>query len=70
MLTGKQFFPSLISAPFHHGLVVVFAVAACLAAIAAIASLLRGGRYIYRDTRTSRPSLRPACRTAAGAPEP
>ena len=41
-ITGRQFFPDLISGPFHHGLVVVFAVAAALAALAAVASLLRG----------------------------
>ncbi len=46
-LTGKEFFPNLISGPFHHGLVVVFAVAAVLAALAAIASLLRGSRYVH-----------------------
>jgi MFS family permease len=43
-LTGREFFPHLISAPFHHGLVVVFAVAAAMAVLAALASLLRGGR--------------------------
>ena len=43
VLTGRQFFPALISGPFHHGLIVVFAVAAGLAAVAAFASLLRGG---------------------------
>lgn len=26
-LTGKQFFPNLISGPFHHGLVIVFSMA-------------------------------------------
>lgn len=41
-LIGRQFFPSLISGPFHSGLVVVFAFAAALAVLAAIASLLRG----------------------------
>jgi MFS family permease len=46
-LTGKTFFPNLISAPFHDGLVVVFSVAAALALIAAIASLMRGGRYVH-----------------------
>jgi MFS family permease len=45
-LTGREFFPSLISGPFHNGLVVVFAVAAALAAVAGLASLLRGGRYV------------------------
>jgi len=45
-ITGREFFPHLISGPFHHGLVVVFAVAAGLAGLAALASLLRGGRYV------------------------
>jgi MFS family permease len=44
ILTGRVFFPELISGPFHHGLVVVFATATGLAAVAAVASLLRGGR--------------------------
>jgi MFS family permease len=46
-LTGRTFFPSLISAPFEHGLAIAFdfAIAACL--IAALASLLRGGRYVH-----------------------
>jgi MFS family permease len=43
-LTGRQFFPHLISGPFHQGLVVVFALATALAGLAALASLLRGGR--------------------------
>jgi MFS family permease len=41
-LTGRHFFPALISGPFHHGLVIVFAAATALAALAAVASLLRG----------------------------
>ena len=49
ILTGREFFPQLISGPFHHGLVVVFAVAAGLAALAALASLLRGGRYVHPE---------------------
>ena len=46
-LTGHRFFPSLISAPFEHGLAIAFgfAVAACL--VAAVASLLRGGKYVH-----------------------
>ncbi len=43
VLTGRTFFPDLISGPFHKGLVVVFAVAAALAALAGIASFMRGG---------------------------
>ncbi len=45
-LTGRDFFPNLISGPFHHGLVLVFAVSAALAVLAALASLLRGARYV------------------------
>ena len=41
-LTGKQFFPSLISGPFHHGLMVVFTAAALMSVTGAIVSLLRG----------------------------
>ncbi len=37
-LTGKQFFPHLISEPFHHGLVVVFIAAAVMSVISAAAS--------------------------------
>jgi MFS family permease len=46
-LTGRTFFPSLISAPFSRGLAIAFdfAIAACL--VAALASLLRGGRYVH-----------------------
>jgi MFS family permease len=44
ILTGREFFPGLISGPFHQGLVVVFATSTALAALAVVASLLRGGR--------------------------
>jgi len=49
VLTGRDFFPQLISQPFHHGLVIVFAVAMTLLVIAAGTSLLRGGKYIHED---------------------
>jgi hypothetical protein len=54
VLTGREFFPQLISAPFHHGLAVVFAVAAGLAALAAVASLMRGGRYVHPELKPER----------------
>jgi nicotinamidase-related amidase/MFS family permease len=41
-LTGREFFPNLISGPFHSGLVIVFAFGAVLALLAGVASLLRG----------------------------
>jgi len=48
-LTGRGFFPSLITPSFGHGLSVAFdfAIAACL--VAAVASLLRGGRYVHGE---------------------
>jgi MFS family permease len=49
LLTGKTFFPQLISQPFHHGLVVVFSMAIAVLVIAAVASLLRGGRYVHEE---------------------
>jgi MFS family permease len=42
LLTGREFFPDLISGPFHDGLVLVFAVSAALGVLAAIVSLMRG----------------------------
>jgi MFS family permease len=49
VLTGKQFFPHLISAPFHHGLVIVFTAAAIMAVAGAVVSLLRGKQYYYNE---------------------
>ncbi|WP_286166928.1 MFS transporter [Arthrobacter sp. AQ5-05] len=48
-LTGRGFFPALISGPFSDGLAVAFgfAIVACL--VAAVASALRGGKYAYAD---------------------
>jgi MFS family permease len=44
LLTGRAFFPHLISGPFHHGLVVVFSAAIALSLLGAAASALRGSR--------------------------
>ena len=53
ILTGKTFFPELISGPFHQGLVIALSVSAVLAAVAGVASLLRGGRYIHPESDPS-----------------
>jgi MFS family permease len=45
VLTGKSFFPELISGPFHAGLVVVFVAAALMTLTGALASLVNPGRY-------------------------
>jgi MFS family permease len=41
-LTGKTFFPNLISAPFHHGLTIVFTAAALMSLAGAAVSWMRG----------------------------
>jgi MFS family permease len=54
-LTGREFFPSLISQPFHHGLVIVFGAAIVMSVIGAAASLLRGQRYVHTDAPSAEP---------------
>ena len=51
-LTGRSFFPQLISGPFHSALVYAFAFAIGACLVAAFASLLRGGKYVH-DEATS-----------------
>jgi len=55
-LTSRGFFAHLISAPFHDGLVIVFATSAALSAIVALASLLRGKRATTMPTTEGVPS--------------
>jgi EmrB/QacA subfamily drug resistance transporter len=46
ILLGKDFFPNLISNPFMVGLHAAFYISAAMCVVAAVASLLRGKRYI------------------------
>ena len=48
-LTGRAFFPALMSGPFAQALNVAFTFALVACLIAAGASLLRGGRYHHDD---------------------
>jgi hypothetical protein len=72
-LTGRGFFPQLISGPFASGLTVAFgfAIVACL--IAAVASWLRGGMYVHGQhpageiTPTGTPATREARSDQAAA---
>jgi len=48
-LTGRSFFPSLISSPFHTALVYAFAFAIVACIVAALASALRGGKYHHAE---------------------
>jgi MFS family permease len=49
-VSGRSFFPKLISAPFHSGLHEAFAFAICACLVAALASWSRGGRYVAGET--------------------
>jgi MFS family permease len=51
-LESTTFFPNLISGPFHHGLVIVFAVAIAMSVIGAIASVFHGSRYVHDEPAT------------------
>jgi MFS family permease len=48
-LTSTTFFPQLIAGPVKHGLVVVFLAAIAMSLVAAVASLLRGGRFVHEE---------------------
>jgi MFS family permease len=71
-LTGRAYFPTLISGPFQSGLHVAFAfsIVACL--IAAAASWSRGARYVAAEHEAAEPGQAgepgPAARPAATGP--
>ncbi len=48
-LTGHSYFPSLISGPFQHGLVLVLTFSIAASLVAAAASYMRGGRYVHEE---------------------
>ncbi len=49
IITGKTFFPHLISSPFMTGLRITFATSVLMSLIAAWASWMRGSRYVYEE---------------------
>jgi MFS family permease len=55
-VTGRSFFPQLISAPFRSGLHAAFAFAIVACLIAALASSLRGGRYHHEEPAQAEPA--------------
>jgi hypothetical protein len=68
VLTGKQFFPTAISGPFHHGLVIVFSAAAIMAFIGAMVSLLRGKQFYYEEPEVAEAVGAPSGTQASGSP--
>jgi MFS family permease len=67
VLTGRQFFPNLISAPFHHGLVIVFTAAAIMSVIGALVSLFRGKQFYWDDERSAVPAAAPVVAVTSAA---
>jgi MFS family permease len=57
VLTGRQFFPTLISGPFHHGLMIVFTAAALMALTGAAVSWLRGKKPADELPSASEPTV-------------
>ncbi len=54
VLTGQQFFPHLISGPFHSGLVLVFGIATVMVLLAGLAAAFRGKAYVYAEPTDAR----------------
>src|ERR1700722_10125929 len=48
-ITGKEFFPQLISTPFMDGLRIAFTLSLIAYLLAALASWLRGKKYIHEE---------------------
>jgi MFS family permease len=65
VLTGHQFFPDLIAAPFHHGLDIVFTAAIAMSILGALISLLRGKQFYYTEPESALVAGRPAAEAAA-----
>jgi MFS family permease len=51
-LTGREFFPHLVSGPFHDGLVIVFSLAIGMALIGAVASLVKPAPHQVEPVET------------------
>jgi hypothetical protein len=50
---GHHFFPTLISEPFRHGLLIAFTASIIMLLLAAGASLMRGERFVHEDAHQS-----------------
>jgi MFS family permease len=69
LLTGRTFFPHLVSQPFRTGLHAAFAFAIVACLVAAAASLLRGGQYHANDEAEQRAAMPSALSLMPARPE-
>jgi hypothetical protein len=65
-LTGREFFPRLISEPFQASLHTAFAFAIIACLVAAVASWSRGKRYVDEAPAAATPRAVPAAPEARG----
>jgi MFS family permease len=49
-LTGREFFPHLISDAFKHGLLIAFGASIVMLLIAAVASMMRGEKFVHAES--------------------
>jgi MFS family permease len=68
-LTGHRFFPSLVAQPFASGIHEAFYFAAGCCVVAAVASWLRGKKYIHMTESVAPESVAPPAPTGPAAPE-
>jgi MFS family permease len=68
IVTGRAFFPQLISGPFRSGLHAAFAFAIVACLVAAVASLFRGGVYHHNETKSEAQHADPVVRTVGVRP--
>jgi MFS family permease len=66
-LTGRSFFPTLMTGPFADALSTAFTFSAIACLVAAVASWMRGGKYHYSEAEAARPAAAPAEGGQAGA---
>jgi MFS family permease len=68
ILTGRSFFPGLITAPFKAGLDAAFDFAILASLVAAGASWMRGGRYVYVEPSSVTKAGKRPTDTVEGSP--
>jgi len=75
-LIGKTLFPSLVSGPFKDGIVGVLTFSTVMCVIAALASWMRGGKYVHHEAHVAYghagggPLARPAATTEDRSSQP
>ena len=68
-LLGRSFFPQLIGGPFKSALVYVLAFAVVMSLVAAVASAMRGTKYVHEDAESrAQKAMLTAAATPPGGP--